>query len=216
MYHTILFDLDGTLIDPVVGITTCVAYALKRFGIHVEDRRKLHRFIGPPLHGSFMEYYGLDEAAAHQAVAYYRERFSTVGVYENELYDGVPELLSELTAAGKQLILATSKPEEYAKMILEHHHIAPYFTDAVGSLFSGERTAKADVITEALRRCSITDKRGTVMVGDRKHDILGANAMGLDSIGVLYGYGPREEHKAAGATHIVGTISELRALLLEK
>lgn len=216
MYHTIFFDLDGTLIDPVVGITTSVAYALKHYGIHVEDMRELHRFIGPPLQDGFQEYYGFTKEQADQAILYYRERFSTIGIHENDLYEGIPELLADLSKAGKKLVIATSKPEAFAETILKHHNIDSHFCCVVGSTFEGTRTKKAEVIEEAFRRLGITDnKQGIVMVGDRKHDIHGAQATGLASIGVLYGYGSREEHETAGATHIAETIDDLRKLLLD-
>jgi len=214
MYHTILFDLDGTIIDPVVGITTSVAYALERFGIPVSDLRELHPFIGPPLEDSFQEYYGFDSESAAQAVLYYRERFRSIGIFENTLYDGIKDLLADLTNAGKRLVIATSKPEEFAKTILAHHRIDPFFFEVVGSTFDGKRTKKADVIEEVFARCKITDKQGVVMVGDRKHDVIGAKTAGIPSVGVLYGYGSREEHETAGATHIVGNVAALRALLL--
>ena len=214
MYHTILFDLDGTLTDPGVGITSSVAYALQHYGITVSDRSELYRFIGPPLQDAFQEYYGFSKEQADEAVLFYRERFRSIGIFENEIYPGIDEMLRDLKKAGKTLLLATSKPEEFANTILKHFHIDSYFSCVTGSTFDGKRAKKAEVIEEVFARCGITDKSGVVMVGDREHDIHGANATGLDSIGILYGYGCREEHEAAGATHIVETVEALRTLLL--
>lgn len=215
MYHTILFDLDGTLTDPGVGITSSVAYALAHYGITVSDRSELYRFIGPPLQDAFRQYYGFSKEQADEAVLYYRERFRSIGIYENEIYPGIADLLAALQAAGKRIVLATSKPEEFARIILDHFHLTPYFSCITGATFDGTLCKKADVIREALSRCCITDTEGLVMVGDREHDIHGASAVGLDSIGVLYGYGCREEHEAAGATHIAATVEALQSLLLD-
>ena len=213
-YEYILFDLDGTLTDPAVGITKSVAYALKKFGIEVDDITQLNHFIGPPLLDSFMEYYGFDKEKAQTAIDYYRERFRVKGLYENAVYDGVREMLQKLKNSGKNLILATSKPEPFAKEILHHFGLEKYFVYAAGSNFDGTRTAKAEVIEYALERAGITDKSAAIMVGDRKHDIIGATKTELDSIGVLYGYGSREELEAAGATYIAETVEDLTKLIL--
>ncbi len=213
-YEYILFDLDGTLTDPAVGITKSVAYALEKFGIEVSDITQLNHFIGPPLLDSFMEYYGFDKEKAQTAIDYYRERFRVKGLYENVVYDGVPEMLRALKNSGKKLILATSKPEPFAKEILRHFGLEEFFVYAAGSNFDGTRTAKAEVIEYALEAAGVTDKSAAIMVGDRKHDIIGANKTELDSIGVLYGYGSREELEAAGATYITETVEDLTKLIL--
>lgn len=213
-YKYILFDLDGTLTDPAVGITTSVAYALKKFGIEVSDITQLNHFIGPPLLDSFMECYGFDKEMAQTAIDYYRERFRVKGLYENVVYDGIPEMLRALKNSGKKLILATSKPEPFAKEILRHFGLEEYFDYAAGSNFDGTRTAKAEVIEYALEAAGVTDKSAAIMIGDRKHDIFGAEKTGLDSIGVLYGYGSREELEAAGATYIAETVEDLTKLIL--
>ncbi len=213
-YKYILFDLDGTLTDPAVGITTSVAYALKKFGIEVSDITQLNHFIGPPLLDSFMECYGFDKEKAQTAIDYYRERFRVKGLYENVVYDGIPEMLRKLKDSGKKLILATSKPEPFAKEILQHFGLEEFFVYAAGSNFDGTRTAKAEVIDYALEAAGVTDKTTAVMIGDREHDIIGANKTELDSIGVLYGYGSREELESAGATHIAETVEELTKLIL--
>ncbi len=213
MYNYILFDLDGTLTDPEIGITTCVMYALNKFGIEVEDRKELHPFIGPPLLYSFHEYYGLSEEECKQAVVYYRERFSVTGLYENEVYEGIPELLKTLKDMGKTLILATSKPEEYAIKILKHFDLYQYFDFVAGATFDGSRDEKADVIAYALEISGITDKSLAIMIGDRNYDILGAKEHGLSSMGVLFGFGDREELEKAGADYIAAEVPEILSLL---
>lgn len=203
MYDYFLFDLDGTLTDPGLGITNSVAYALEKYHITVEDRRELYPFIGPPLRHSFSEFYGFDEEKTKEAVAFYREYFSEKGLFENEVYEGIPEVLSQLKQAGKKLLVATSKPEEFTNRILEHFGLAEYFDFVAGATMDETRNEKADIIAYALEQISDADKSKIVMVGDRKFDILGARENGIDSIGVLYGYGSRAELEEAQATHIV-------------
>ena len=205
MYQNILFDLDGTLTDPGIGITNSVMYALKKFKIDVEDRTSLYRFIGPPLKGSFEEFYGFSEEQSELAVQYYREYFKKQGMLENEVYDGIPELLKQLREKNKTLIVATSKPEPFTLEILRHFQLLDYFNFVAGATMDDTRNKKSDIIRYALESCHITDKSTAVMIGDRKHDIIGAKENGLDSIGVLFGYGDYEELKAAGATYIAET-----------
>ena len=209
MYSYVLFDLDGTLTDPELGITNCVMYALEKFGIKVEDRKSLRPFIGPPLMYSFQEFYGLSEEESKQAVVYYRERFPTKGLYENEVYEGVVEMLQALKAQGKKVVLATSKPEIYAIEILKHFKLMEYFDYVAGATLDGSRGEKADVITYALQMSGITDVSKAVMVGDRNYDVLGAKENGLDSIGVLYGFGDYEELTQAGATYIAENVGDI-------
>ena len=209
MYKYILFDLDGTLTNPELGITNCVMYALEKFGIKENDRKKLHPFIGPPLTYSFHNFYGLSEEESKQAVAFYRERFSVKGLYENDVYVGVPEMLQNLKEQGKKLIIATSKPEEYTIKILKYFELYKYFDFVAGATMDGSRGEKSEIITYALEISSIEDKSQTVMIGDRKYDILGAKENGLDSIGVLYGFGDYEELTNAGATYIAETVEDI-------
>ena len=209
MYKYILFDLDGTLTDPGTGITNSVAYALARWNIHVDDRRTLYRFIGPPLQDSFREYYGFSPEDALKAVDVYREYFREKGLYENEVYPGVEEMLKTLKAQGKTLILATSKPEEFAIRILKHFGLDGYFTVMAGATMDPSRSKKGDVITYALRQGGVSALSTAVMIGDREHDIIGAKQNGLDSIGVLFGYGDREEMEKAGATYIAPTVEDI-------
>lgn len=209
MYRTVLFDLDGTLTDPGEGITNSVAYSLKKFGIDVADKKELYKFIGPPLVDSFMNYYGFSEEKAELAVKYYREYFRDTGIFENRVYDGIPELLAEIKESGRKIVLATSKPEEFAKRILVHFELDKYFDVAAGATMDTSRSKKSDVIKYALELCGNPDKTQTVMIGDRKHDIIGAKQNGLDSIGVLYGYGDFDELHAAGADYIAESVADI-------
>ena len=208
-YDVILFDLDGTLTDPGIGITNSVMHALKKYGIEVDDRKNLYKFIGPPLIESFEKYYGFSHEEAVKSVDYYREYYADKGIYENVVYDGAENLLKNLFEMDKKIILATSKPEPFAREILRHFGLDKYFLFAAGSTMSETRTNKADVIEYALDECNITDKSSVVMIGDREHDIIGANKNGIDSIGVLFGYGSREELENAGATYIADTVEDI-------
>lgn len=210
----LLFDLDGTLTDPKIGITTCVQYALRRFGIDEPDIDRLTWFIGPPLSESFKQGYGFDDEQAARAIAAYRERFSTVGLFENTVYDGVPAMLDALRAAGFVTAVATSKPTVFSERILAHFGLADKFDAVVGSELDGTRTAKADVIREVTARLDIRDPADAVMVGDRRQDILGAAACGMRAIGVRYGYAEPNELEQAGAWRIADTVADLEKLLL--
>ena len=211
----ILFDLDGTLTDPGMGITNSVMHALTHFGITVTNRSDLYRFIGPPLMDSFMEYYVLTEEQAVEAVRVYREYFADKGWAENTVYSGIEVLLADLVAAGKMLLVATSKPQIFAERILVHFGLDKYFTHICGVALQAPRGySKADVIRDALDRAGVSDLTTAVMVGDRHHDIDGAKVVGMDSIGVLYGYGDRTEHEAAGADAIAESVATLKAMLL--
>ena len=209
MYQYILFDLDGTLTNPEIGITSSVMYALEKFNIKVEDRKELHPFIGPPLGDSFQRYYGLSEEESQLAIKYYRERFSVKGLYENEVYEGVDKLLQQLKEGGKTLIIATSKPEEFTLKILKHFDLLKYFDYVAGATMDGSRGEKADVIRYALKISGIKDKSKAIMIGDRKYDILGAKENGLNSIGVLFGFGDYEELSKAGADYVVKSVEEI-------
>ena len=213
-YQYILFDLDGTLTNSQLGITTCVAYALESFGIHTENPEELRKFIGPPLKESFVKYYNMTDGEGDRAVEKYRERFATVGLYENEVYAGIPELLQKLKAQGKTLHVATSKPTVYSDKILEHFGLKEYFSYIAGSELDGTRVNKAEVIQYALEQMKITESEKIVMIGDKEHDMIGAGICGVDSIGVLYGFGEREELENHGATYIAETVSDLEKILL--
>ena len=212
-YDWLLFDLDGTLTDPFEGITRSVEYALNAFGIEVEDRRVLAPFIGPPLVESLTERYGFTMEDAVAAVAKYREYFAVKGLYENELFEGIPELLSDCRKAGYKISMATSKPTHNARIIAEHFDIARYFDAIHGSSLDGTRITKSSVVAEAVAEEHLDPSRA-VMLGDRRHDVEGAGVHGSRTVGVRYVYGSREEHEAAGAAYIVNDLDELRELLI--
>lgn len=212
MKRYVLFDLDGTVADNGEGICKSAQYALDFFGIHHEPVENLRRFVGPPLQESFQVLYGFSPEKAKIAVEKYRERYRVKGVYENKLYPGIPALLEELSHRAA-VCLATSKPEVFSRKILEMGGVLPYFTRVVGSELDGRRTDKVEVIQEVLRQLGNPDRAQAIMVGDRKHDILGAKACGVESIGVEYGFAPERELEEAGADHIVPTVEALRGLL---
>jgi len=213
MYDYILFDLDGTLTDPELGITKSVQYALNKFGIEVEDRKVLIPFIGPPLYKSFEDLYSLSSEDALKAVDYYREYFSVTGLFENRVYEGAKDLLEKLKTLGKTLVIATSKPEAFTLRILERLDLLKYFDFVAGATFDSSRVEKADVIKYALDNIKIVDLKKAVMIGDRMHDILGAKKNGLDSIGVTFGYGGKDELVNAGATHIANDFNEVLTII---
>lgn len=217
MFQYVLFDLDGTLTDSKEGITKSVQFALMRQGIHEPDLDKLEPFIGPPLADSFMDFYGMTQDEAAIAVADYRERYAPIGIFENKVYPGIPEMLEHLKAAGMKLAVASSKPEHYVKRILERFGLEPYFDVVTGSNPDGSRSEKEEVVEEALRRLagpSAPNRENCAMVGDRKFDIYGAQEFGLTSVGVAYGYAGKGELKEAGADHIVKSVKQLEKLLL--
>ena len=213
MFQSILFDLDGTLTDAAPGITNSVKYALSKFGIDETDDNKLRKFLGPPLISSFMEFYGFSKEKAQKAVEYYREYFVPHGIFENEVYSGIPKLLQKLKADGKTLIIATSKPETFAVQIAEHFEIDSYFDLIAGSNLDNTRSKKAQVIEYALETLGILDRAHAVMIGDREHDIKGAKKTGLRSIGVLYGYASPGELENAGADFTANSPEELYTII---
>ena len=213
MSDIILFDLDGTLTDSGPGITRCVQYALASFGIEETDLEKLNCYVGPPLLESFVKFAGLNREEAEQAIEKYRERYELKGIFENAVYQGIPEVLAYLKEQGKTLAVASSKPEPYVEKILEHFEIRTYFTVVTGSEMNESRTGKGEVIAETLRRLGAEDRRSdVVMVGDRSYDVIGARENGLLCVGVSYGYGGREELEKAGAAKICDTSEELKML----
>lgn len=232
MEKTILFDLDGTLTASGIGITKCVQHALEKMGHPENDLKKLEIFIGPPLITQFMEYLNISKEEAEQAVIYYRERYTTVGIFENELYPNVEKMLKTLKDNGYTIAVSSSKPEKFVNQILEHFEIDKYFDEVVGATMSEKRTNKAEVIEETLKRlgrinCSNNDIDNTsaekektinteniIMVGDKKHDILGARQFGIPCIAVSYGYGTMNELTNENPHKIVGTVDELLDYLL--
>ena len=218
MFDIILFDLDGTISDSGPGITRSAAYALEKFGIHVEDPRSLNHFVGPPLTESFRDSFGFTPEQCAQAVLWYRERYKEKGVYETESYPGIRELLRQLHESGKTVALATSKPTVFARVILEEYGVTDCFDLILGCELDGRRGEKIEVMTECLRLLGVTEeqKKCTVMVGDRSYDIHGARACGVRSIAVTYGYAPEGELEAAGPDYTVEDVAGLQALLLSE
>lgn len=216
-YHTIAFDLDGTLTNPQKGLTSAFAYALKKAGVKFESIESLKKFIGPPLRDSFRDEYGISEETADKALDYFREYFGIYGWWDNELYEGIHELLSSLKERGKTLVLATSKPDVHSSKILKLFKLTDYFDFSEGASFDSSREKKCDVLEYALNKVGIftdEEKSGAVLVGDTKFDIEGAKICGVDSIGVTYGYGKESELREYGATYIASTVEGVKKLLL--
>lgn len=214
MHHqNILFDLDGTLTDPREGITRSIQFALSRLGVDEPDLRKLEHFIGPPLLEAFMQFYGFDEARAWQAVNFYRERFKVTGLYENEIFEGVIELLDMLQQSGRHLYIATSKPWQFAHEIARHFNFAGHFKMIYGSELDGTRSNKVELIHHLLAEENL-DPAQTLMIGDRKHDLIGARLNGLDCVAVGYGFGDRNELVAETPTWHFDTLAQLHAAFM--
>ncbi|NLK20666.1 MAG: HAD family hydrolase [Epulopiscium sp.] len=213
-HDIILFDLDGTLTDPKLGITKSIQYSLKHFGINESCLDRLVPFIGPPLKDSFMEFYDFTEEQTEEAIKKYREYFAEKGLYENAIYPGIYELLEELYNGGKFLYVATSKPTIFAKKILEHFGISRFFKSIVGSNLDGSRVDKGEIISDVIENIDNPNYNKIVMIGDRKFDIIGARKLGLDSIGVLYGFGPLEELELEKPTYIAETVEDLKRNLI--
>ncbi|MGE6363040.1 HAD family hydrolase [Bacillus paramycoides] len=216
MYKTFLFDLDGTLTDPKEGIINSVLYALEKMGIEEGKISELDSFIGPPIQQSFAERYNMSEIEVEAAVVYFREYLKKSGLLENKIYDGIPTLLQELKDAGNRLYVATSKPTIFAKQVIEHFQLTSFFEEIVGSNLDGTRIKKEEIIDHILQTNEELKKEEIVMIGDRKHDIIGANNNEIASIGVLYGYGSEKELSEARATYIVKDVEELQSFYLEK
>ncbi|MDZ5471239.1 HAD family hydrolase [Bacillus sp. 31A1R] len=202
-YKIILFDLDGTLSDPKIGITKSVQYALGKMGVIEPNLDKLEPFIGPPLQESFSTIYQFTNEQVSEAIKFYRERFVEKGMFENEMYSNIPELLKELKGNGYELVVATSKPTVFAEQILKYFEIEAFFSLVVGSNLDGTRIAKGEIIQYILDQYPEFVKDNFIMIGDRKHDMIGANQVGIDCIGVTYGYGSEEELTRASSTFIV-------------
>ena len=211
-YKYILFDLDGTLTDPKEGITKSFQYALRHFGIE-EDLVNLEKFIGPPLHDSFRDDYNFSEEEVEEAVTKFREYFSQNGIFENKIFSGVKEVLEYLHSNNKRILLATSKPTIFAEKILKHFEIDKYFEYIGGSNLDGSRSEKNEVINHVLEACKVSSMEDVIMIGDRKYDVIGAKKIGVDSIGVLDGYGDLEELQEVNPTYIIKNIEELKNIL---
>lgn len=210
MIKNILIDLDGTLTDPKVGITTSARYGLEKIGHPISDEINIDWIIGPPLKASLAKILNVeaDHVLAEQALMGYRERFAVKGLYENHVFEGVAETLAELKRRGYRLFVATAKPTVYAKQILEHFDLAQYFTDIYGSELNGERTNKAELIQYILEQQKLKADQ-CLMVGDREHDIFGARQNGIDTIAVNYGYGSQEELALAQPKYQIDRFNQL-------
>ena len=211
-YDTLLFDLDGTLTDSTEGILKCLVYALERMGFEVPEDK--NRFLGPPLCSSFAEFCGMNEEQTREAISIFRERYSTVGLFENRVYEGIPEMLERLKKDGRRLMVATSKPEAYAVRICERFGLAPYLELIGGAELDGSRDYKDEVIEYVLGRAGIADRSGVLMIGDRRQDVIGAHSTGIKCMGILWGYGSVEELSEAGADFIAETPGNAADILL--
>lgn len=209
----VLFDLDGTLTDSCDGILNSIEYALKSYGITVEDRDSLRPFLGPPLAESVKKYYGFDDEKALDFVGKYREYFSVKGLFENQVYPGIEALLQELKDQGYILMVATSKPEPFTCRILDHFDLTKYFDFIGGATMDERRVHKGDVIRYVLESNHLENLAEIMMVGDRRNDVQGAKENGIEVTGVLYGYGDLEELQTAGADYIAETVADIQKFL---
>ena len=213
-YDLILFDLDGTITDSKEGITKSVQYALNKYGIIIDNPDKLLPFVGPPLHKSFEIFYGFDEKKSFEAVDFFREYFKEKGIFENEVYSGMKELLINLKKEGKTVALATSKPQLFAEQILKHFDLHHLFDYIKGSNLDGSMTDKTEIIADVLTNLKHFEKSKTVMIGDRDYDIIGARNNNIDSIAAGYGFGTEEEIEKIAPTFVAENIKQLKELLV--
>ncbi len=216
MYKYILFDLDGTITESAPGIMNSARYALKHFGIEAPTDEKLRKFVGPPLFESFTQMFGIPVERANEAISTYREYYAVKGIFENEVYEGVPEMLKRLVDGGYTVALATSKPEVYARKILAHFGLDCYFTEICGIPLEDEKMTKAQVIATCIEKLGSPNKSQILMVGDRDYDVKGATQNGIDCMGVLFGYGDREELESAGAVMIAKSARDVDRLIMNE
>lgn len=216
MIKCAFFDLDGTLTDPKLGLTNSIYYGLTKFGVKVDSKEELKKYIGPELVPAFMSDYGMSKEEAYETLGYFREYFSTKGIFENVKYPGIDDMLKKLKEKGILVGLATSKPEPYAIQILEHFDLIKYFDFVCGNNMEETRGKKKDIIEFLINEIKNPDitREDIVMVGDRQYDILGAKEVGTKSIGVLYGYGSLEELSNVNPDYIVSSVKELEDKLL--
>ncbi len=207
-WEHIFFDLDGTLTDPALGITNAIIYGRKKWGLPCGPNSDYYKFIGPPMPQSYVDFWGMSPGEAKEFLKAYREYFSTVGLFENQVFPGMPELLKKLREAGCHLYIATTKPTVYSVQIAEKFGFAEYFDIISGCGLDGSRGLKWEVIDYARQSCGV-DMSKAVMIGDRFHDVEGARLCGIDCIGVSYGFGGRAELEEAGALHVVDSVEEL-------
>ena len=209
MYEYVFFDLDGTLVDSGLGIINSALYALDKFNITVNEKNELRKFIGPPLQYSFSTDYGFNEEEVSEAISLFREYYTEKGVYENELYKHIVDVLDELKRRGKKLVVATSKPEVFTIKVLEQFDLLKYFDYVSAASLDASKIKKEEIIKEAIENLSISDLSKVVMVGDRNLDVLGAKINGVDSIGALWGFGSVEEFEKHNATFIAENVLDL-------
>ncbi len=212
-YKNIFFDLDGTITDPEEGIVNSYIYSLEKLGIKNCDRELIAKYIGPSIHLVFVKEYGIPESDIDIAVKYYREHFGVKGIYENKVYEGIPELLESLMNTNRNVYLVTSKPTVYAKEILRHFNLEKYFIKVYGSEMSNKNTDKETLIREALTKSNLNNSE-CLMIGDRMYDTIGANANNVDSVAVTYGFGRAEEFAEHNPAYIVNSVQELEKLLM--
>lgn len=213
-YKTILFDLDGTIIDSMDGVVHSVNHALTVFGMGVDDLSTLRKFVGPPIKQSFMNHCGFDEEKTNEIIKVYRKYYVEKGIYEHTVYPGIPELLRNLKSLGKTLAVATSKTETTAKTILENLGLSDYFTVIAGANPDGSCATKEEVLRKCLGALNITEYESVVLVGDTIFDVEGARKVGIDCIAILYGYGTLETLQEENPTFIVRTVEDLGRLLM--
>lgn len=211
-FDTLLFDLDGTLTDSTEGILNCLIHAIERMGFEVPEDTNI--FLGPPIRQSFAEFLGMNGDQVDEAVRIFRERYSDTGLFENRVYDGIPEMLERLKSGGKRIMVATSKPQVYAVRIFERFGLAQYFEIVGGAELDGSRDYKDEVIEYVLAKAGITDRSTVLMIGDRRQDVLGAHKTDIECMGILWGYGSVEELTQAGADYIARTPQEAADMLL--
>lgn len=212
-YKHILFDLDGTIINSSLGVTNSVMHSLKKLGEPIPEREELYKFIGPPLFTSYTQYCGFSQEKANLAIEYYREHFEKKDLFNNELYSGIEDVLSCIHDSEKTLIVATSKPEVFAKQILDKFDISKYFDFIIGATFDGKRNHKDEVLDYILKNCNIDDKQDCVLVGDTRFDAIGAKNVGIDCIGVAYGFGTKQELTQNGVITIADKVEDLKRIL---
>jgi phosphoglycolate phosphatase len=215
-FQYVLFDLDGTILKSEKGIYNALAYTMKKHHLPRVPEEEKRLFIGPPLHSSFMNMFHVSMEEADRMVQTYREYYNSKGKFESELYKGIRELLRDMKRIGYTLALTTSKIRPFAEEILRFYGVYNLFNVISAADLSPESSDKALIIQDALTRCGVTEKRQAIMVGDRMYDMEGAKKNGIESIGVLYGYGTRDELVKNGATYIVNSVSDLCTLFLTK
>ena len=215
-YRYVLFDLDGTMTDPFDGLSKSVIYSCEKMGIAPPPLVEIRKFIGPPLIHSYMSFLGFDETRAEQAIACYREYYNEKGIYENSVYEGIPEVLDALKQAGVTLSVATSKPDHFADIVLRHFDLLKYFDHVEAVTTHNAAIEKEHLVRSVLEKYNVQGKSQAVMVGDRLYDLNGANANGIDSIGVLYGYGDLAEMRQYGATYTAQTPQQILKIILDQ